>query len=231
MSANRKFQSAWNNFLKGFYKRKSNKNGAGLLMYVKRMHKQIDLAKDYGKIQLAILGDSNAENLASYQYMKKFDPIGVSINLAISGTRADQWLDFFLKTKDGERIYKEISKAKILWNIGGNNILQNKMEILKPSLLGLKKLFPFSYNCLVPPIWSRFMQFNQTQIELNHKVNLCNKYIKEIWQTRAIDTYTPFLNPNTNEPFILVHKDLVHFSKYGNSVRIPIILFHLLQSQ
>lgn len=228
MSANRQFQKAWNHLIKGLYVRK-NRHKTGILAYSQRMQEQIQLAGSYGPIGLTIMGDSNAENLASYRYMKKFDRFGISLNLAVAGSRADEWLYFFAKTETGHQIYQKIHTTKILWNIGGNHILQNRMDNLESSLKGLKKLFPHSFNCLVPPIWTRFLQYSSQQIEWNHRIKLCNSYIQDIWQQRAIDTYSPFVNQNTGEPHILTHKDPVHFSKYGNAVRIPIILYHLLK--
>lgn len=225
MNNNQRFQLLWNKLLKGFYKRGINKNG-GIQARFNLMKNQIEVAKNFGKIDLCIIGDSNAENLAVYSEMIKFSPIGLSINLAVSGTRADEWVDFF-QTKNGLSIYKEIISSHILWNIGGNHILHKKMDILESSLKSLFELFPISFNCFVPPIWSKYLEYNQILIDTHQQVQLCNKYILEIWKDRAIDTFTPFMNWDRQEPFVLAHKDLVHFSELGNLVRVPLMILKI----
>jgi hypothetical protein len=220
LSVNRNFQLAWNQFYKKIIPHKKSKNPFDKVRLIKA---QLFLAKSFGDIKLCILGDSNAENLANYELMIKFDPIGLSVNLAIGGTRADHWIVFF-ESEPGQKVLQAIGKAKILWNIGGNHILQKRMDIMESSLSILHDLFPQSYNCLLPPIWSKYLQSLGTEIEINHQLQLCNQTIKTIWKEKTIDTYTPFLNWESNEPYVLAHKDLVHFSEFGNKTRIPVIL-------
>ncbi|MCB1159216.1 MAG: SGNH/GDSL hydrolase family protein [Leptospiraceae bacterium] len=225
MDKNELFQLAWYKIFDSHQTRFSK--SPNLQIYYRTMLSQIKLAKRFGKVDLCILGDSNAHNLGTYENMRKFGKIGLSINLAIPGSRADHWLHFF-HSENGKKVYSEIKDSKILWNIGGNHIIQKDMERLEIKLQKLFSLFSKSYNCLVPPIWSRHMHFLGPELEINQQIQICNTYIKKIWKTHAIDTYSIFLNWDKTEPFILTHKDLVHFSKIGDDIRIPIILFSLL---
>lgn len=220
MNKNRKFQLVWSGLVKNLYPKSKS---ILLKDHFTRMKKQIELARSFGKIKLCILGDSNAENLSGFEYMSMFDPIGLSINLALSGTRADHWIDFF-QSREGSEIKDSIQNCIVVWNIGGNHILQKRMDNMEESLTQLHTYFPESFNCLLPPIWSKFMHFLGPELEINHQLNLCNKAIFEIWKEKTIDTHTPFVNWEQNEPYVMVHKDLVHFSDIGNRIRIPIII-------
>lgn len=116
----------------------------------------------------------------------------------------------------------------IIWNIGGNHILQNAMESLEKNLEKLKEIFPNSWNCLIPPIhMTAISMLNGLSVsEIKGRVDHANSLISKIWNIKTIDTYSPFLNPSANgEPYWFVLEDLVHFSEdTDKKIRIPLII-------
>lgn len=230
---NRIFQFVWFNLIRPFIPRKTGE-GARLLDYSERMTAQISASENFGKLDFAILGDSNAENLATYSDMVQLGKeLGLGVNIGIGGMRADSWLEFFL-TAAGKEIFQKLSSDKntqIIWNIGGNHVLQNRMDILKISLKSLHDMFPGSYNCLIPPIHSGLISSLSgiSQDEIKDRVLTCNWYIEEIWKEKAIDTYTPFVSPSPDgEAYFTVLQDAVHFSDMADrKFRIPIIINHV----
>lgn len=228
---NRIFQFLWFYFFKGSVKRKSG-NGSKLSDYSDRMNSQIKLAQKFGNIDLFIIGDSNAENLAKYSSMVQIgEQLGLCVNIAVGGTRADTWVDFFKKEENGKQILHLIksNNAMVLFNIGGNHVLQNAMDLLPSNLEELSFLFPNSFNCLIPPIHSSLISsLNGVSVEeIANRIAYANSKIKNIWGSKAIDTYSLFVNPNTNgdPPYWFVHRDMVHFShKTDKMIRIPFIV-------
>lgn len=224
------FQFIWHFMVKGFIKRK-NGVGDNLKDYSERMIEQLKLALNFtDKIDFVIIGDSNGENLATYSNMVQLQKEigGIGVNIAIGGTRADTWNEFLRFSHKGIDIYRFIDThvKKVIFNIGGNHILQDKMDILEKEFISLYELFPESYNCLVPPIHIGLIAglkgINPQVIQ--ERVETCNNLIKHIWRNKAIDTYTPFLSPS-KEPYFFVLDDLVHFSDYADKkLRIPIII-------
>lgn len=99
---NRIFQFIWFYIFKGLFPRKKGV-GTTLSDYADRMTDQIQLANAFGKIDFIILGDSNGENLATYSNMVQLGKsLGLGINIAIGGTRADSWVDFLLYSEKGQ---------------------------------------------------------------------------------------------------------------------------------
>lgn len=221
------FQSIWK-IQKGFYKR--NKGNTLLLSdYSERMIAQVNLANKFNYKKLIVIGDSNGENLSTYSNMLQLGNglNSIGVNIAIGGTRADSWAHFFNHEIDGMLLYNDIKFFDyIIFNIGGNHILQDKMDILYESLNKLKEMFPNSYNCLVPPIHYNIISTlsSKDEFDLRFKVSKANRMIKEIWQNRVIDTYSVFTDEKEN-PYLLTHEDAVHFSDTTDrKIRIPLII-------
>lgn len=230
MDINFWFQTLWS-MVKGFYKRKYG-SGLELVDYSTRMIKQIELAQSMGQIKFVILGDSNAENIANRSDMIQLGrDLGLGVNIGIGGMRADHWSSFF-KTEEGRQVLflLRAHKPVVIINVGGNNILQKKMELLDGSLAFISEVFapqffPRVFACLIPPIHTELIAplFGTTQDELKAEIKKANDLIKKNF-LRIIDTYTPYVDAS-GDPYFYVQGDAVHFSDKTNKVmRIPQII-------
>jgi len=230
------FQYTWA-IIKNFYK---VKNSLLLESYIPRMESQIKLAKLFSfvfrvPVALIVIGDSNAENLSAPKYMKRFGSFGIAINIAKGGTRADSWSNLFMNNPEFYRLIVD-TFPMVLFNIGGNHILQDRMDLLEPSLTYLKEKFPKSFNCEIPPIYSEVLAGldgkNAKVIEQN--IIKANEIILKVWAGRTISLYNQFLDPATlseeviDKPIMFALGDLVHFSDRGNKIRLDIIFSHLI---
>lgn len=224
---NKFFQLLWYS-IRGVYPYKTG-DGLTLDCYSLRMQKALSFADWFGKIGCAVLGDSNGATLDRQDKMTLLwkDSQDVAVNLAIGGTRADQWADFLSLSPVGLEIVSKLKDSKIVFNIGGNNVLQGRMALLKGSLQKLKDIFPNSYNCLIPPIHYQLASIllNRTPEDIKADIDKANSIIREIFGTDTIDTHTPFLTPDgSGEPYFIVLKDVVHFSDWADmNIRIPLI--------
>lgn len=213
------------------------KTGDGLTLdcYSQRMEKALSFADWFGGVRCAVLGDSNGATLDKSEKMTLLwkGQDGVAVNLAIGGTRADQWADFLSLSPVGTDIAKQLKGSVIVFNIGGNNVLQGRLALLKSSLQKLKDIFPDSYNCLIPPIHYQLagLFLNRTADEIKLDIDKANSIIREIFADRTIDTYTPFVNSDgSGEPYFIVLKDAVHFSDWADmNIRIPLIRGRILK--
>lgn len=221
---NKLFQYAWQ-LAKRLSTRKTG-SGLNLADYKNRIIPQIRLARLFGKIDLIVLGDSNAENLNTIDDMTQLGEglSGVSINVGIGGTRVDQWVQF-LESVDGLEVLQAIREFKpiVIVNIGGNNALQQRMEGLGNWFDRLIGLLPNAYGCLCPPIHLSYLQGVADTQKLKINVATVNGEIARVFKTRCIDLYTPFLS-NGGEAYITVLQDAVHFSDEADrKVRIPFL--------
>lgn len=229
---NKFFQMLWYS-IRGVYPYKTG-DGLTLDCYSQRMEKSLSFADWFGEVKCAVLGDSNGATLDKSEKMTLLwkDQDGIAVNLAIGGTRADQWADFLSLSPVGTDIARKLKGSKIVFNIGGNNVLQNRLTLLKSSLQKLKDIFPDSYNCLIPPIHAQLagVLLGRTADEIRIDIDKANSIIREIFQDKAIDTFTPFLNPDgSGEPYFIVLKDAVHFSDWADmNIRIPLIRGRIL---
>ncbi len=220
---NKLFQYAWR-VAKGFLPRKTG-SGLNLADYKNRIIPQIKLARLFGKIDLIVLGDSNAENLNTVSNMVQLGEglFGVSVNIGIGGTRVDQWVQF-LESVDGLDVMQAIREFSpiVIVNIGGNNALQNRMEGISNWFDRLIILLPISSGCLCPPIHASLLKDVTDVQKLKMRVATVNAEIMSSFQD-CIDLYTPFLSSN-GEAYITVLEDAVHFSDEADkNIRIPIL--------
>lgn len=221
---NKLFQYAWQ-LAKSLSTRKTG-SGLNLADYKNRIIPQIKLARMFGKIDLIVLGDSNAENLNTIDNMVQLGEglSGVSINVGIGGTRVDQWVQF-LSSVDGLEVMQAIKDFNpiVIVNIGGNNALQQRMEGLGNWFDRLIGLLPNAYGCLCPPIHLSYFEKITDVQKLKINVATVNGEIARVFKTRCIDLYTPFLS-NGGEAYITVLQDAVHFSEEADKkVRIPFL--------
>lgn len=221
---NKLFQYAWQ-LAKRLSTRKTG-SGLNLADYKNRIIPQIKLARMFGKIDLIVLGDSNAENLNTVDNMAQLGEglTGVSINIGIGGTRVDQWVQF-LESVDGLEVMQAIRDYNpiVIVNIGGNNALQQRMEGLGNWFDRLIGLLPNAYGCLCPPIHLSYFEKITDVQKLKINVATVNGEIARVFKIRCIDLYTPFLS-NGGEAYITVLQDAVHFSDEANrKVRIPFL--------
>lgn len=221
---NKLFQLYWFSILKGNIKRKEEKN-TGILLdnYSDRMESMIKNSSFFGGADLVIFGDSNAEEMSDYESLKRFPKL--TLNLGIGGTRADHWAQFFTESEVGKKIYEKIKNKKIVINIGGNNVLQGRMDVLNNSIDTLHKLFPKAYCINIPSIYAKLISQLQGRDEsfIVEDLIKANKKISEVAGPRLIDI-KPFTGNSEGEPFFFVLKDAVHFSdEFDYKIRIPLI--------
>lgn len=224
MNRNKLFQFLWHRVFKNFTPRKTDK-GTGILLddYSDRFFAQVRLAETMGGFDLAIFGDSNGEELADYESMKRFPR--VTLNFSIGGTRADHWRDFW-RGEIGQRLRERLAGKKILINVGGNNVLQDQMHSLRLSVLALGLRFPSAYWINLPSIYASFFaDLSGRPLEtIEEDLRVCNEVIGEVAMGGLIDI-RPFTGSDVGHPYFFVLKDLVHYSdEFDQKVRIPLIL-------
>lgn len=222
---NKIFQYAWQ-LAKRLSTRKTG-TGLNLTDYKNRIIPQIRLARMMGKIDLIVLGDSNAENLNTISNMTQLGEglSGISVNIGIGGTRVDQWVQF-LESVDGLEVMQAIREDKpiVIVNIGGNNALQSRIEGLANYFDRLIGLLPTAYGCLCPPIHLSYLAGVTDIQNLKISVSLVNAEINRVFKERTIDLYTPFFSNETGEAYITVLQDAVHFSDSADkNMRIPVL--------
>jgi|WetSurMetagenome_2_1015567.scaffolds.fasta_scaffold02376_13 hypothetical protein len=114
------------------------KTGQKIDVYFLRMFWQIKIAKLF-RLKRIIIGDSNAENENIYATMKLFKK--TTVNFCRGGTTVDDWIDFF-NLPNGVKILNLISRYEIIINLGGNNLLLNKLDGICQKFYILKVMFP-----------------------------------------------------------------------------------------
>ncbi len=224
-------RSLYSFFLSFFYKEMQLQATNPVLMrkqdLLARIYSCLLMSKFGLKTNYVVFGDSNSENLRSAKNQKVFDDaLGFGVNLGIGGSTPMDWIEFFY-SDEGKQAYSFMSSLDYqILNIGGNCVIQDKMRDAETSLITLKKLFPKSFNCLLPPLRYALLEDNPVD-EVKQKVEKINEYISTIWGEQTIDTHLPFIDNYTNngEPYFWVLDDAVHFSENAdNNVRIPIII-------
>lgn len=222
---NKIFQFIWFKLIKPFTKRKTDKKTSYILdNYSDRFKTLLSFSNLFGGSKVIIFGDSNGEEMSDEESLKLFPEL--TINLSIGGTRADHWSDFFNQSDIGRKIYDQIAFKKIIINVGGNNVLQSQMELLKPSLVILKRLFPSAYFINIPNVQSELIAQLQGKKpkEVQKDLSLANNLIKHYADDRLIDIQS-YSGEENGKPFFFALKDAVHFSNnFDKNIRIPLIL-------
>jgi hypothetical protein len=222
---NKFVQWVWFYIIKRLTKRKSNKSTKYILdNFSDRFNTQLKALELLGGIDLVIFGDSNGEELADYESMKRFPEI--TANLSIGGTRADHWAEFFTKSKYGREIYQVIKNKKILINVGGNNVLQMQMIALVSALNTLKRIFPNSYWINIPSVYANLIANLQGRSvkTVVSELKEANDYIGQVAGDKLIDIRN-FTGLDEGSPYFYVLKDAVHYSDiFDYKIRIPLII-------
>lgn len=212
------FQFIWL-LIRGFLPRKT---GSGLRVadYSGRLFLQLHLARLFGGPDLVLIGDSNSEAFSNERDMKRFRCLAVG--LGIGGTSADQWVEWF-ESSEGQRMIRLFGRAKIIWNIGGNHVLQDKMDVAEISLKRLRIMFPDSWNIVIPPIHHSLLKLGGADPETTRAgVDLINRYIRSIWEGKTIDLYKEFTGPN-GEAFPGLLADPVHYGRQARRIIVSVI--------
>ena len=210
---NKIFQALWY-LIKGIVKRKEG-SGLSVSDYSDRLFFQLKLARIFGSPELILIGDSNSEAFSNQDDMSQFDCLAVG--LGIGGTRADQWLTWF-QSSEGRRMQEMFGEAKVVWNIGGNHVLQEVMGNAEDSLKGLKELFPESWNIVIPPIHHSILTLaglDGEETQLN--VEKINGMIRDVWSTKVIDLYNVFVSP-AGEAYPGLLSDPVHYGPEARKI-------------
>jgi hypothetical protein len=212
------FPTVWYKFFKQFFPRKREEVNKVVMLddYGFRMYWQIRIALLFG-LEGVIFGDSNAEELQDFESMKRL--VKLCVNIGIGGTTADEWADFFKKGYWGKKIYSLISKKIMIANIGGNNVLQNRM----PGLSGIDELdniFEDIYWINIPKVW-----YTLFPRDIRKDLKMANNKIKSVAKPgKLIDIELVTDSGSSDLPYFFIHKDMVHFSnEFDYKVRIPLI--------
>lgn len=212
------FQFVWYNILKRFFPRKRAEPNKVVTLdeYGYRMYWQLKIASIFG-LSFVTFGDSNDEELQDYESMKRLPK--VSANIGVGGTTADDWGQFFLNGFWGKRIYEMIKNKTVLANVGGNNVLQDRMSGLDHIEI-LSKMFKDIYWVNIPKVWHTLFPR-----DIVKDLKIANSMIKKVAGNKLIDIESVTDSGTNNQPFFFVLKDMVHFSdEFDYKVRIPLIL-------
>ncbi|MCB1306181.1 MAG: SGNH/GDSL hydrolase family protein [Leptospiraceae bacterium] len=176
------FQSLWF-LLHGLIPRKIGR-GDRLIHYSPRIVAQLLLSYLFGGPRIALLGDSNSAVFSRWTVMIRFDVVAVSIG--VPGTRMDQWADFF-ETKTGRFVLWLLRPAIDFVNLGGNNALHRKAEIIESASSRVKSFLPESWIILIPPIHVDYFSILVPPDSLQKDINRINKALRKEWAPRVID--------------------------------------------
>lgn len=211
---------------------RKGRKGEGLLEeYGNHFLLKIKLANLFGGFDAVWCGDSNVERGDKYFMMKRFGKYRV-INLSKGGSKASDWLKFFLFNPVGKKVYALIRDRLTIFGLSGNDILQRTMSDLPSNIRHLHSLFPVSACSNVPqinsevlaelakhvPIWEHW-----TASDYNDAVKAHNIIIKKEFGQLAIDVYSLFLDKNSQKAYWFVLQDIVHYSKYAIKVFTPLM--------
>lgn len=231
--ANTIYQLLWFGIYSKLYRAEAKIGTVSMERYLElcipRFRKQIQLAKkiaEFFKVPLlSLIGDSNSGVFNSFWCAIKFN--AVTITLGIPGTRPDQWVKLFFNDEAKELLeelqgidWNEKSEAGgiMVWNIGGNSVLQKSMGNAKLALQALREMFPFSFNILIPPIHSWLLDKVPNDIDYDKDIDTINGYIKYEWGIQAINLRPIFTNPYTGDSWYGYLSDPVHYSRTGKRI-------------
>lgn len=211
--------------------RKGRKNAGLIEEYENHFLKKLKMANTFGGIDAVWIGDSNVERGDKYFLMKRFGKYRV-VNLGKGGSKASDWVRFFLASPVGREIYKMIKDKTVIFGLSGNDILQRTMKELPANIRSLHGMFLRSFCANVPrinsealaemakhiPIWEQW-----TAADYNKAVKEHNDIIKQEYGVLTINVYSLFLNKDSQKAYWFVLQDMVHYSKVAIRVFVPII--------
>jgi len=200
------YQAYWHGFKKQKYRNAIDKFSRNVDSYA--------TAKMFGTPKKLFMGDSNCEGIDNFADSRRFNDL--TVVFGFGGTTPDDYVNFF-RSKFGESFYAmvAIDKPKIFFNIGGNSVLQKKMDTCRHNLVFLKQYFPDSLIFNIPPIHAGILEVagvDKSEI-LYKNIGTVNRYLTEIWGTQVVDIASAILNPVTGEAVYGSLEDPVHYSR------------------
>jgi len=194
------------------------KDKNGFIRNHKRINAQLYLAGIFGTIKCILLGDSEHGQFDKYDVMKEFDDL--TVNLSISGTTPLDLYNYFMTT--GKDIYQKVklhSATKFI-STGGNCSLRNLMIEVPESMINVHNMLPESIIILIPPVYTgilaklyNMVKIDKPESQIVSEINIVRNFQRSIWSPCVLDTYTPFVDPQTGLPLLGVLKDPVHFGR------------------
>ena len=213
---NKIFQFLWYKIVRKLFPVGNDLNG--FYRNHRRIAAQLALARLFGAVHAVLLGDSEHGQFDNYAVMKKFDRL--TLCLAIGGTTPRDLYDYF--SGKGAGVYEQIKLVSIkkFISTGGNCSLKNQMNEIPEYLECVRALFPVSWIVLIPPVYTGVLStlYNMAGVEKSEnqiifEINQVRGYQRSMWTPRIVDTYTPFVDPQTGGPLPGVLRDPVHFGK------------------
>lgn len=195
-----------------------SKTGDKIGVYYNRMVASLYLASLCGGVKRIVFGDSNVENQNTIETMSGFKSL--TINWGHGGSTLDDWMTFF-SSDNGKKIYEKIKYLTIIINLGGNNILLNKIETVPSMLDALKRLFPLAWFANVPAIHSSILSelsksLPQPQPESYYTEGAIwvNKQIDFRFEPRVLNLYAWTLDIATGKENPIWMKDIAHYNDF-----------------
>ena len=222
--ANFIFQFLWFFVVSPFHKKKVVENiiSANRKRAACQLKLAIIISKIFNVPIQALIGDSNSEVFSNFWTAVKFNKI--TVTLGIGGTTPDDWLKFLTELESAWILKTlQVVVKYLFWNIGGNSVLQGKMETAEGSLKGLQKLFQNSFNFLAPPVHASILKTLGTGIDYKKEVERLNSMIQKFWKVLAIDIFSILKNPATEEAWFGTLADPVHYSDLSKNLIISFI--------
>ena len=200
-----------------------DKTKTGIMHEYKRMMFYMRLARLFGGPEIILIGNSNSAILRQRSAMMLFDKVAVC--LGVGGTLAEDWVKFFALTKEGRKLKGMMRGARVIWNIGGNYCLRQKMDTMTIGMRGLWMLFPQSFNCTIPPVHDDIIEeiFHVPGWQIRENMHKINGVIKATWDPRVYDLYDLFHDHHEDGVYWWALRDIVHYSRYAVGIIIRLI--------
>lgn len=234
------YQLFWRAFKSFFYKKttmidfvEDPYNGAEKI--AKEILTQIEVAKYFGNVDLIFMGDSNCEFGNSFSEMIEWKKCGLTINIGKAGARFDQWY-LILKSKTGQKVVEYINKNRIplFVNLGGNHVLQKKMDTLETDIVSFVSLFSTSKMAAadLPDIMIPLLApiYKMSKTELKNDVKKTNNLLKKYFNNYVpLGEFFMQMDEAKEDSGLLFELEndvlgdgLVHYSKkFNKEIRFP----------
>ena len=146
---------------------------------------------------------------------------GLGINIAVSNTRFDHWVDF-LNSDGGRPVLKllqdimETPEGDVACNLGGKHVIQDMMKYMEPSSNKMQALLPEAWYATLPPLGGPLSMFTGD-------VRRANKIIRNMAGSKTVDLYAPFADSN-GVPLLGLQSDFVHYSPAAQDIIFPFLV-------
>ncbi len=174
------------------------------------------IAKLFGGVETAIMGDSDSVALDRYRALCKFRK--VTIVVGKGGSTPTDWIAFF-NTPEGRIIYDLIKGRTQIISLGGNYALLDCMPQAPAGFSALRALLPNSWCLTMPPArtWlleklSKAAGKQKTATEWANDFYFLNELIRLNWKAQTLDIEQFLADPKTGEAYYWTLEDAVHYS-------------------